>query len=123
MPKPQKIDYSKVVIAGIIVGIFIALFMISSAQRGITGNVINDFNSHYILVDDDLVLGDKSAKVAIIAFYDLNDPYNRRFHNEVFPLIKKNYVDTNQASFILRDFPLDDDSLLAAQALECVKDL
>lgn len=123
MSKSQKISYSKVVIAGIAVGVVIALILIGSAQIGITGNAIRGIDSYNVLADNDAVLGNAKAPVTIVAFYDLNDPYTRRFHNEVFPLIKKNYIDTNQVKFIVRDFPLDDDSLLAAQATECTRKL
>ena len=123
MTNSQKLSYPKVVIAGIALGVVIALILIGSAESGITGNAIRGIDSYNVLADDDAVLGNVKAPVTIVAFYDLNDPYTRRFHNEVFPLIKKNYIDTNQVKFIVRDFPQDDDSLLAAQAAECTRKL
>ena len=51
-------------------------------------------------------LGKKDAKVAILEFTDLQCPFCAKFHREVWPQIKKNYVDTGKVLFVGREFPI-----------------
>ena len=41
------------------------------------------------------------------------------FHKQVYPKIKKNYIDTNKIKFIFRDFPLDKQALFASVLAKC----
>jgi len=72
-------------------------------------------------VDDDAYLGSTVAPVVMIQFGDFRCPFCKRFHEEVFPKIKENYIDTGLVKFIYRDFPFHKNSALAAIAAECVK--
>ncbi|WP_114327547.1 DsbA family protein [Candidatus Colwellia aromaticivorans] len=56
---------------------------------------------------DDPLLGSAEAKIAIIEFSDFQCPYCKRFAEQTFPPIKKNYIDTGKVRYIARDFPLD----------------
>lgn len=51
-------------------------------------------------------IGDVNAKVAILEFTDLQCPFCAKFQNEVWPTLKKEYVDTGKVLFIGRDNPL-----------------
>jgi protein-disulfide isomerase len=51
-------------------------------------------------------IGDAKAKVAILEFTDLQCPFCAKFHQEVWPEIKKNYVDTGKVLVVGREFPL-----------------
>lgn len=77
-------------------------------------------------LDDDAVLGDKSkAKVAIIEFSDLECPFCKRFHQETHDQLVKEYVDTDKAVLVARDFPLsfhDPKATEEAAVAECVRD-
>lgn len=59
-----------------------------------------------VSMDDDPVLGDKNAPVTIIEFSDYQCPFCKRFHDQVFPEIKKNYIDTGKVRYVFRDNPL-----------------
>ena len=55
---------------------------------------------------EEMKIGDDSASIKMIEFASLTCGHCAKFHNEVFPLIKKDYIDTGKISFIYRDFPL-----------------
>jgi len=76
------------------------------------------------LVDDDPMIGDKTADVTIIEFSDYQCPYCRRHFTQTFTEIKKNYIDTGKVKYVFRDFPLSfhKDALPASMAGECVRE-
>lgn len=78
-----------------------------------------------VSIDDDAVLGDKKkAKVAIVEFSDYECPYCKRFHQETYDKLVKEYVDTGKAIFVFRDYPLsfhDPKATEEAQTAECVR--
>lgn len=51
-------------------------------------------------------VGEKTAKVAILEFTDLQCPFCAKFNQEIWPELKKNYVDTGKVLFVGREFPL-----------------
>ena len=77
-----------------------------------------------VSADDDAMLGNKKAKVAIIEFSDFQCPFCRSFWKDTLPLIKKEYVDTGKAYFVYRDFPLSfhPGAQPAAEASECARE-
>ena len=78
-----------------------------------------------VSVDDDPVLGDKSAKVTIVEFSDYECPFCKRHFDQVYPLIKKDYIDTGKAKLVFRDYPLpfhDPMATFEAKAASCAKD-
>ena len=54
-----------------------------------------------------IVIGDKNAKITIIAFESLTCSHCANFHKDVFPQLKKEYLDTGLAKIEFRHFPLD----------------
>ncbi len=77
-------------------------------------------------VDDDAVLGDKNAPITVIEFSDYECPFCKRHFTQVYPDIKKNYIDTGKVKLVFRDFVAvpshDPGATLEAMAAECVKD-
>lgn len=60
-----------------------------------------------VSLDDDPVLGDrKKAKIAIVEWSDYECPFCKRFHQDTYDKIVKEYVDTGKAVFAFRDYPL-----------------
>lgn len=51
-------------------------------------------------------LGRLDAPVAIVEYSDYQCPYCARFHAEVFPKLKRHYIDTGKVRFFFRDLPL-----------------
>ena len=67
------------------------------------------------------ILGDLKAPVTIVEFTDYQCPFCRRFYQNAFQDIKKDYIDTGKVRFVLRDLPLPfhADARPAAQAAHC----
>ncbi|WP_330084119.1 DsbA family protein [Methylocystis iwaonis] len=55
----------------------------------------------------DIVEGDANAPVTIVEYASMTCSHCAAFHHEVYPALKKNYIDAGKAKFILREFPLD----------------
>ncbi|MCT6700643.1 DsbA family protein [Rheinheimera sp. 4Y26] len=51
-------------------------------------------------------IGQNTAKVAMLEFTDLQCPFCAKFNQEIWPELKKNYVDTGKVLFVAREFPL-----------------
>ena len=64
-------------------------------------------------------IGTEEANIEIIEFASLTCGHCAKFHNEVFPKIKKEFIDTGKVSFIYKDFPLDKFALKASVIARC----
>jgi len=65
-------------------------------------------------------IGETNAPVTIIKYASLTCPYCRRFQAEVFPVLKRDYIDRGKVRFIIREFPIGKTSGMATIALRCV---
>ena len=54
----------------------------------------------------ELALGRAGAPLTMIEFTDYQCPYCRRFQAEVWPKLKREYIDTGKLRYIARDLPL-----------------
>src|SRR3989338_9298448 len=77
-----------------------------------------------ISVDDDPVLGNKDAKVTVIEFSDYECPFCKRHFDQVYPSLKKDYIDTGKVKLVYRDLPLSfhPNAQKEAEAAECSRD-
>jgi protein-disulfide isomerase len=57
-----------------------------------------------VSVDNDAVLGDKNAPLTMIEFSDYECPFCKRHFTDVYPQIKKDYIDTGKLKLVYRDF-------------------
>lgn len=64
-------------------------------------------------------IGRADAPVTVVEFHSLTCGNCARFHNDIFPRIKAEFVDTGLLRFVLRDFPLDRVALEAAVMIHC----
>ena len=55
----------------------------------------------------------------MIEYSSLTCSHCRKFHAEILPKIKKNYIDTGKVKLIYRDFPFDQLGLLATVMTRC----
>lgn len=65
------------------------------------------------------VMGSDDAKIIIIEYASLTCPHCAKFHNEIFPQLKAEYIDTGKAKLIYRDFPLEQFALKASLLARC----
>ncbi len=63
--------------------------------------------------------GRDDAPVTVVKYASLTCPICRKFHAEVFPQFKRNYIDTGKVRFIIREFPIGRSSGNATIALRC----
>jgi len=70
----------------------------------------------------DKVLGDENAPITMFEFASLSCSHCAEFHLKVLPDIQKNYIDTGKVKLIMRDFPLNEPALRAAQLTNCTDD-
>lgn len=78
-----------------------------------------------ITIDDSASLGDKEATVVMVEFTDLHCPFCKKFNNNVFPELKKQFIDTGKLLFIGKHFPivqLHPNAAVAAFSLECARE-
>ena len=69
-----------------------------------------------------ILVGNKSAKISIIAFESLTCSHCANFHKDVYPLLKKEYLDTGLAKIEFRHFPLDIAAFNASKVSQCKND-
>lgn len=64
------------------------------------------------------------APVELIEYSDFQCPFCRRFFEETYPEIKKQYIDTGKVKFVYRHFPLDfhPAAQKSAEAAECARE-
>ena len=69
-----------------------------------------------------IVDGNKDAKITIIAYESLTCSHCADFHREVYPQLKKDYIDTGLAKIEFRHFPLDIAAFNASKVAQCKSD-
>ena len=69
-----------------------------------------------------IVVGNKDAKITIIAFESLTCSHCANFHKDVYPELKKDYLDTGLAKIEFRHFPLDVAAFNASKVAQCKND-
>ena len=69
-----------------------------------------------------IVVGSKDAKITIIAFESMTCSHCANFHKNVYPELKKEYLDTGIAKIEFRHFPLDVAAFNAAKVAQCKND-
>lgn len=77
-----------------------------------------------VSVDDDPVLGSKDAQVTLIEFSDYECPFCKRHFDQVYPQLKKDYIDTGKVKMVFRDYPLpfhDPMASFEANAANCAR--
>ena len=66
-----------------------------------------------------IVSGDKKAKITIIAYESLTCSHCASFHKDVYPQLKKDYIDTGLVKIEFRHFPLDVAAFNASKISQC----
>ena len=69
-----------------------------------------------------IVVGNKNAKITIIVYESLTCSHCADFHINVYPELKKDYLDTGIAKIEFRHFPLDAAAFNASKVSQCKND-
>lgn len=143
IPLPSRVTTTQVLVAGLIIASFILGSLwtklqylqktngstTASAQETTAGSQApqapsEDTTPKKVSVDDDPVLGDKNAKVTLIDFSDYECPFCKRYFDDTFSQIKKDYIDAGKIKYVYRDLPLSfhQNAHKEAQAAECARE-
>tara|TARA_B100000674_G_scaffold368106_1_gene310652 strand:+ start:691 stop:1266 length:576 start_codon:yes stop_codon:yes gene_type:complete len=66
-----------------------------------------------------IISGNENAKITIIAYESLTCSHCADFHRDIYPMLKKDYIDTGLAKIEFRHFPLDMAALNASKIAQC----
>ena len=66
-----------------------------------------------------IVVGNKNAKITIVVYESLTCSHCADFHINVYPELKRNYLDTGIAKIEFRHFPLDAAAFNASKVSQC----
>jgi len=69
-----------------------------------------------------IISGNESANITIIVYESLTCSHCADFHKNVYPSLKKEYIDTGLAKIEFRHFPLDIAALNASKIAQCKTD-
>ena len=69
-----------------------------------------------------IVSGNENAKITIIAYESLTCSHCANFHKDVYPNLKKDYIDTGLVKIEFRHFPLDIAAFNASKISQCKQD-
>ena len=93
----------------------IALFLLILFQSSIvSADSSKDINR--------IIIGDKNAKISIIAYESLTCSHCANFHINVLPDLKKDFIDKGLAKIEFRHFPLDIAAFNASKIAQCKND-
>ena len=86
--------------------------------------LFQNFTSQAIDFDEikRITIGDKNAKIVIIAYESLTCNHCANFHINVYPELKKEYIDTGIVRIEFRHFPLDIAAFNASKISQCKND-
>ena len=87
--------------------IFLLLFFYFASLTNINAEIVR------------IISGNKDAKITIIAYESLTCGHCADFHKNVYPQLKKEYLDTGLAKIEFRHFPLDLAAFNASKIAQC----
>ena len=70
----------------------------------------------------DLSDGNKDAKIKVLVFESLTCSYCAKFHEDIYPKLKSEFVDSGKIEVIFKSFPLDLAALNASKLSYCKND-
>ena len=69
-----------------------------------------------------IISGVENAKITIIAYESLTCSHCADFHKDIYPELKRDYIDTGLAKIEFRHFPLDIAAFNASKIAQCKND-
>ena len=77
-----------------------------------------------IYIKGDPILGDKNAPITLAVFSDYECPYCKKFHDDILPHLKRDYINKKVLRLVHKDLPLPfhPNAELAARVARCSAD-
>lgn len=91
----------------------------TGAQAAASKEVVPLKEFTYVPKDSDVVFGKEDAPVTLVEYASLSCPHCAAFYIDVFPELKRKYIDTGKVKLVYRNFPLNQPAMEAAQMLAC----
>jgi protein-disulfide isomerase len=116
--KVRKEQRKKYLFQGVGIAVLLAVAAIIVPQLIPSGN-----GSTGLDLEGEPMMGNSSANVTVVEFGDYQCPACNRFEQNTLPQLKENYIDTGEARFVWKDYPLSqihDWAQPGAEAMECV---
>ncbi len=67
-------------------------------------------------------IGNLKSKVVFTEYASFTCPHCAKFSTEIFPQLKKDFIDTNKIKFVYDDFPLDGLAFAVSALARCIDD-
>ena len=87
----------------------------SPALGQVTNEAVSVGAPEYI----EMEIGNENAAVTVTEYASLTCSHCARFHKDVYPLLKKNYIDTGKIKFQVREIYFDRHGLIATIVARC----
>jgi protein-disulfide isomerase len=68
----------------------------------------------------DMAIGPENAAVTITEYASMTCPHCAAFNEQVFPKLKKEFIDTGKVRYIFREFPLDIKAAAGSMLSRCI---
>ena len=68
----------------------------------------------------DMALGPVKAPITITEYASMSCPHCAAFEENVFPMLKSNYIDTGKVRFVFREFPIDIKAAAGSMLARCI---
>ena len=95
-------------------------FILAVTILGFASNaVFSENNNENIYLD--MVKGNSDAKVTIVEYASFTCPHCATFHKEIFPQLRKQYIDTGKVKFIYREVYFDAPGLWGGLLARCMR--
>tara|TARA_X000001036_G_scaffold25171_1_gene21016 strand:- start:54 stop:629 length:576 start_codon:yes stop_codon:yes gene_type:complete len=69
-----------------------------------------------------IISGNTNAGITIIAYESLTCSHCANFHNDIYPQLKKDFIDTGMVKIEFRHYPLDIAAFNASKIVQCKQD-
>ena len=102
--------------------LIVCLVLCNIAKAEDISHDANDYDKKYLEPNShDIVFGSAKADNIVVEYFSLTCFHCASFFNDVFPELKRDYIDTGQVKWIKRPFITDERALKASLLLECKK--
>ena len=93
--------------------LFTAILLLVSTASANSGNAGLNIKT------DDIVLGNTNAKIVVVEYFAPTCSHCVNAHHKIFPVIKKQYIDTGKIAYVMREFVGNKQDLDASILARC----
>jgi protein-disulfide isomerase len=106
-------------VAVAVIALGVAAYFVFFQQPSGDGGVPAEATLSFTVTDRDRTLGSRNAPVTMIEYAAPTCPVCARFNNDLFPQLKREYIDTGKVYYVFRVFPLQAADVAAEAIARC----